>query len=205
MVTLVISTDTTIPVGCVQDSPGVVDARAGTQTSGPNWSVWYESGPVQSLAATAYRDPKNLKSDDAVGPHLTASSDAQETGVGVSLQNVCELKPSHGEMAVRYSGRAQRNGAARSTVVLHDGLDIAVDVDTMLTYQLWPEDVASAHAAVDLVYTDADGSNESVLSADVGRTDIEGRPITAKDHGSTLRVDEWNQIGVDLGGLEVGS
>lgn len=201
MMTLVVSTDTTIPVGCVQDSPGVVDATAGAQTNGPNWSVWYESGPNQSLAATAYRDPKNLTSDDAAATHLTSSSDAQETGVGVSVQNVCELNPSHGVMAARYSGRAQHNGAASSTVVLHDGLDIAVDVGTMLTYQLWPEDRASSHAAVDLVYTDADGSNESVLSADVGRTDIEGRPITAKDHGSTLRVDEWNLISVDLGGL----
>lgn len=156
------------------------------------------------LRVTANRadagDDKNSKFQIANWT-LLGSSSIEDAGVGVAVQDVGQLDTPHGDVAVRYDGRSLTNGTASATAVLHDELGIVVGSDTMLTYQLRPDDAVSANTAIDLVYTDADGSNEQLMSADLDRVDIQGRPITAGGHGSSLREQEWNLIGVDLGDL----
>jgi len=127
----------------------------------------------------------------AIGSGPKSSSTAK-TGVGFS-----------GVQALQYSGRHLDAGAASSTNVLYEDLDIAVAADTALSYLIFPEldaeqTYAATFAAVDVRFSDG-----STLST-IGATDSYGYGASAREHGqaNVLWPDQWNRVTVDLGAAE---
>jgi hypothetical protein len=118
--------------------------------------------------------------------------------LGVSVEDAESVGAADGTAAVRYAGRVLAGGTARSAVVLRSGLDVPVGTGATLSYAVHPTDSASAHVAVDVVYTDADGRHTRRLSATrVGRRDGT-RPGSAS---ARLTPGSWNRVTVDLGPL----
>lgn len=135
-------------------------------------------------------EPTASDMDLAVDSGPTSSSTAK-TGVGFS-----------GTHALKYSGSHIGAGAASSSAVIYDDLDIAVDEESELSYALFPtldggQSYSSTFAAIDLVFADG-----SVLS-DTDATDQYGYGVGASDQGSSKKLwpDQWNRVAVDLSGF----
>ncbi|MFE9250509.1 phosphatase PAP2 family protein [Streptomyces sp. NPDC007088] len=97
---------------------------------------------------------------------LRGPTRATTSPLGVSVENADSSGAADGTYALRYAGRVQKPGPARSSVVLRSGLDVPLGKGTTLSWALRPQGAsASAHVGVDLVHTDADGHHPRVLSS----------------------------------------
>lgn len=131
----------------------------------------------------------------------TAADRSDTSALGVSVENAGAVGAADGTDALRYAGRVPKSGPASSTAVLRSGLDLPLGRDAVLSYAIRPQDTASAYAAVDLLYTDADGRHPRTLSARPSLRDTAGRAIGARAHGKTLTPGAWTTVAVDLGAL----
>ncbi|MFC7579798.1 GH92 family glycosyl hydrolase [Schaalia naturae] len=129
-----------------------------------------------------------MTTQQAGGP---SSSSTAKTGVGFT-----------GIRSLAYGGRILADGAASSTNVLYDDVDVAVTDGMELTYKIFPvlddgTTYAATYAAVDLVLDD--GTRLSGL----GLTDQNGFGADAVSQGASdsLWPDQWNSIKVDLSAL----
>ncbi|MBO9625798.1 MAG: GH92 family glycosyl hydrolase [Microbacterium sp.] len=130
--------------------------------------------------------PSDLRLQLGSGP---ASSNTAKTGVGFT-----------GTKALSYSGRNLGAGPASSSTVLYQGVDVAVQDDTQLSYLVFPvldgeQTYAATFVAVDLRFTDG-----STLSTS-GAVDTYGYAANARTQGQSNRLwpDQWNRVSVDLG------
>jgi len=114
-----------------------------------------------------------------------------------------------GTASLRYIGSHMAAGDASTTNVLYSGLDVPIGSQSELSYVVFPvldeADLTypATYVAVDVEYTDADGSNPALLSSDPDLTDQYGYGITAADQGraKTLFTDQWNKVRIDLSSL----
>ncbi|GAA2521606.1 GH92 family glycosyl hydrolase [Rarobacter incanus] len=113
-----------------------------------------------------------------------------------------------GTKALRYWGFHTADGAARTTNVLYQDLDLQIGSNTELTYKIFPNldelELAwpATYVAVDLEYTEAGSSTLKRMSL-AGLTDSFGFPATARGQGESKRLlaRQWNSVRVDLGAL----
>ncbi|MEK8143396.1 hypothetical protein NKH18_18650 [Streptomyces sp. M10(2022)] len=77
-----------------------------------------------------------------------------------------------GSAALRYAGRVLASGPASSTVVVRSGLDVPLGPESKLGYAVRPDDAASTHVALDVVYTDRDGRHPRTHKARASDTTI---------------------------------
>jgi len=131
-------------------------------------------------------EPADLKLQIGNGP---TSSDTAKTGVGFT-----------GTKALQYTGRHLDAGPASSTSVLYDGVDIAVEGDSQLSYLVFPvldgeQTYAATFVAVDLTFDDG-----TTLAAS-GAVDSYGYGANARQQGqaNVLWPNQWNKVTVDLG------
>ncbi|MEW2130946.1 phosphatase PAP2 family protein [Streptomyces sp. NPDC005435] len=132
---------------------------------------------------------------------LRSSAGAAAAPLGVSVEDARSVGAAEGSAALRYAGRVLGRGHAHSRVVLRSGLDVPVGPGAVFGYAIRPADAASAHAAVDVVYTDARGRHVRRLTALRALRDGAGRPLGAAAHGTSLTPGVWNRVTVDLGSL----
>nr|WP_245600769.1 phosphatase PAP2 family protein [Streptomyces sulphureus] len=132
---------------------------------------------------------------------LRSSAGTRASALGASVENAESVGAADGSHALRYAGRTLQQGGAGSTVVVRSELDVSLGDDAELTYAIRPTDAASAHAALDVVYTDPDGSHPRTVTSDGALRDTDGRPQDAEAHGATLTPGSWNRVSVDLGDL----
>jgi len=136
-----------------------------------------------------------MRLEKASGP---VSSKTAKTAVGFT-----------GTGSVRYIGSHLGSGAATDTDVLYSGLSVPVGDRSELSYVVFPvldeADLTypATYVAVDVEYTDADGSHPALLSSNPSLTDQYGYGITAAAQGraKTLFTDQWNKVRVDLSPL----
>lgn len=88
---------------------------------------------------------------------LRSSAGSTASGLGVRVENADSVGAADGSAALRYAGRVLATGPASSTVVLRSGLDVPLVRGSKLSYAIRPDDAASAHVALDVLYTDPDG------------------------------------------------
>ncbi|GAA2235594.1 hypothetical protein GCM10010401_04350 [Rarobacter faecitabidus] len=113
-----------------------------------------------------------------------------------------------GTKALRYWGFHTADGAARTTNVLYQDLDLQIGSNTELTYKIFPNldelELAwpATYVAVDLEYTEAGSSTPKRMSL-AGLTDSYGFPATARGQGESKRLlaRQWNSVRVGLGAL----
>ncbi len=132
---------------------------------------------------------------------LRSSAGTAAAALGVSVEDAQSVGAADGTSALRYAGRVLARGHAHSRVVLRSGLDVPVGPGATFGYAIRPTDAASAHAAVDVVYTDAHGRHVRRLTAQRALRDSAGRPLGAVAHGASLTPGVWNRVTVDLGSL----
>lgn len=118
---------------------------------------------------------------------LRSSAGSTASGLGVRAENADSVGAADGSAALRYAGRVLATGPASSTVVLRSGLDVPLVRGSKLRYAIRPDDAASAHVALDVLYTDPDGRHP--------RT----REVRAVNRKPT--PGEWNTVSADLGAL----
>lgn len=188
----------------------VVDERSGERFSERKQTATYDADGEQAyryyqLRTTAIRGGSdNTRFQIADWTLLGSTEGETDTGVATSVASARGHEPLHGDWALSYSGDVATDGPARATVTLHDGVDVPIGEDTMLTYLINPADAQAAHAAVDIVYTDAEGHEGRVLSEDETRRDVGGAPISAIEHADVLQAGRWNHVAIDLSDLEGG-
>lgn len=118
---------------------------------------------------------------------LRSSAGSSASELGVRVENADSVGAADGSAALRYAGRVLASGPASSTVVLRSGLDVPLVRKSRLSYAIRPDDAASAHVALDVVYTDPDGRHPRTYAARTGdRTPAPGK---------------WNTVSADLGAL----
>ncbi|WP_346731444.1 acid phosphatase [Actinacidiphila reveromycinica] len=132
---------------------------------------------------------------------LRSSAGTAPSALGASVEDAESVGAAAGKGALRYAGRVLHSGAASSSVVLRSGLDVPLGADSTLSYAIRPADAASAYAALDVVYTDADGRHAKRLSALRGVRDSGGHPLRAAAQGAALTPGTWNTVSVDLSPL----
>ncbi|SNS59433.1 alpha-1,2-mannosidase, putative [Micrococcales bacterium KH10] len=151
------------------------------------------------LIGTSTVNPTGLPAMTTIAGTGPASSRTARANVGFT-----------GLKSMRYSGYHVGNGStARATNVLYSGLNITVGDDSELSYLVFPElhesdlTYPSNYVAIDVEYTDANGSNPRLLSSNSTLTDQYGYGITATEQGraKTLWPDQWNKIRVDLASI----
>ncbi|GAA2521525.1 GH92 family glycosyl hydrolase [Rarobacter incanus] len=115
-----------------------------------------------------------------------------------------------GSGSLEYKGFDTADGAAKGTNVLYSDLDLEIGTQTELSYKIFPTldelslDYSSTYVAVDVEYTDADGSNTKRMSTTAGLTDQYGFGVSAAEQGAakTLYGRQWNSVRVDLSSLQ---
>ncbi|MFD7425639.1 phosphatase PAP2 family protein [Streptomyces sp. NPDC059818] len=118
---------------------------------------------------------------------LRSSAGSPSSALGVGVENADSVGAADGSAALRYAGRVLAPGPASSTVVLRSGLDVPLVRKSRLSYAIRPDDAASAHIALDVVYTDPDGRHPRTRAVRTGgRAPVPG---------------EWNTVSADLGAL----
>ncbi len=132
---------------------------------------------------------------------LRTSAGTAPSALGASVEDAESVGAAAGTGALRYAGRVLHSGAASSSVVLQSGLDVPLAADSTLSYAIRPTDAASAYAALDVVYTDANGRHTKRLSALRGARDSAGHPLRAAAQGRALTPGTWNTVSVGLGSL----
>ncbi len=151
------------------------------------------------LIGTSMVNPTGLPAMTTIAGTGPASSRTARANVGFT-----------GLKSMRYSGYHVGNGStARATNVLYSGLNITVGDDSELSYLVFPElhesdlTYPSNYVAIDVEYTDANGSNPRLLSSNSALTDQYGYGVTATEQGraKTLWPDQWNKIRVDLASI----
>ncbi len=125
---------------------------------------------------------------------------ATASTLSTSVQDPRGVSSTVGSGAVRYSGANIAAGHSSTVNTLHSGLDVLVGSDTGLQYSVFPSSAESTPAAVDVEYTDADGSNAARLSAS-GLLDSNGTAVTAAAHASSFTPGQWNTVNIDLSSL----
>lgn len=105
-----------------------------------------------------------------------------------------------GTKALNYTGSHIDAGAAASSSILYDELDIAVEGDTALSYLVFPQldgeqTYAATFVAVDLLFDDGERLSTS------GAVDSYGYAANARAQGTANKLwpDQWNKVTVDLG------
>lgn len=118
---------------------------------------------------------------------LRSSAGSTPSALGVRVENADSVGAADGSAALRYAGRVLTSGPASATVVLRSGLDVPLVRGSRLSYAVRPDDAASAHVALDLLYTDPDGS----------------RPRTheVRTANRTLAPGKWNTVSAGLDAL----
>lgn len=114
-----------------------------------------------------------------------------------------------GMKAMRYGGAHTDAGVARDSNVLYSGLNLTVGDDSELSYLVYPMldendlQYPSNFVAVDVEYTDANGSNPKLMSSNASLTDQYGYGVTPQKQGEaeTLYPDQWNKVRIDLSTL----
>ncbi|MFF1922031.1 phosphatase PAP2 family protein [Streptomyces sp. NPDC058221] len=132
---------------------------------------------------------------------LRSNAGSRPSALGLSVEDAQSVGAAAGKGALRYAARVLKSGAASSTVVMRSGLDIPLGADSTLSYAIRPGDDASAHATVDMVYTDADGRHARRLHARPLLRGIDGRPAGTAARSSSPKPGAWNTMSVDLGSL----
>lgn len=132
---------------------------------------------------------------------LRSSAGADASALGASVEDRDAAGASDGTEALRYAGRVLKPGPASSTLILQSELNVPLGTDSTLSYAIRPIDDAAAHAALDVVYTDPDGSHRRLLSSDSSLRDSAGHRIDAGSHGATVTPGSWTTVSVKLGSL----
>lgn len=118
---------------------------------------------------------------------LRGSAGSGASALGAGAENADSAGAADGSAALRYAGRVLASGPASSTVVLRSGLDVPLGRESRLRYAVRPDDTASAHVALDIVYTDRDGRHPRTHKTGTGeRTSTPGK---------------WNTVSAGLGAL----
>lgn len=145
------------------------------------------------------------------GPTPVTTSMHTAAGSGPTFSNTAKTGVGyHGTRALQYRVTQPAEGTARATNVLRDDLNITVGPATQLSYKIFPMltgdnyDLASAHVTVDLLTTNAGGTDPRLLSNYSSLTDQYGFGIApaAQAAAQTLWPDQWNSVRVDLSSLQ---
>lgn len=131
---------------------------------------------------------------------LLSSSGSGASTLSTSVQDVRSVSTTSGASAVRYSGSNIVTGHSSTVNTLHNGLDVLVGDQTGLQYSVFPTNTESTPVAVDVEYTNADGSNTARLSTS-GLSDMHGTALTAAAHATSFTPGQWNTVNVDLSSL----
>ena len=155
-------------------------------TKTPSKNIVQLAGWEPIAVAGATPEASDLMLQIGNGP---TSSDTAKTGVGFT-----------GTKALQYVGRHLDAGPASSTSVLYDGVDIAVEGDSELSYLVFPvldgeQTYAATFVAVDLTFDDGTRLSTS------GAVDSYGYGANARQQGqaNVLWPNQWNKVTVDLG------
>ncbi|MFD4777388.1 phosphatase PAP2 family protein [Streptomyces sp. NPDC058427] len=132
---------------------------------------------------------------------LRSDAGTRPSALGLSVEDAQSVGAAAGTGALRYAGRLLKSGAASSTVVMRSGLDVPLGPDSALSYAIRPTDDASAHATVDVVYTDADGRHTRRLHGRPTLRDTAGRATGTAPDSSSPTPGVWNTMSVELGSL----
>ncbi|MGO2521043.1 MAG: GH92 family glycosyl hydrolase, partial [Microbacterium sp.] len=105
-----------------------------------------------------------------------------------------------GTKALNYTGRHIDAGAASSSSILYDDVDIAVESDSALSYLVFPQLDGEQTYAATFVAVDLTFDNGEKLSAS-GAVDSYGYAANARAQGQANKLwpDQWNKVTVDLG------
>jgi len=131
----------------------------------------------------------------------TAGASTAASVLSTQARDASNVTGMDGSKGVRYAGVIPTSGAASSTQVLHRDLSIPVSSHTTFGYRINPSSDAGRAVALDLTYTDADGSHPARLSTTAGITDRGGLGVTAAEHASSLTVGTASTVQIDLGPL----
>ena len=131
---------------------------------------------------------------------LTAQVEAGVTKEGDTITVSTLNGPSIINLSGNIANSAAAPVAATSYTSIRKGLYIKVNSDTKLGYMFKPNDLASAHMAIDLVF--ADGTRLRNLNA----VDQHGIGLNPKDqgNGNELLAGQWNYVETELGSVAEG-